>query len=239
MTKYLCCNIEIKQTNSRKIQLIAMPIKKNLDEISAIPIAYSSVTAYHTNKIEVGMKALISVLLIVTLGLLFTIRQAEAHGGAPIEEDICTTRLDHSLIHLSLYQPQVDPETEFCTGIPASGSAFLVIDLVDFELRAVPLSLKITEQKDGDEKTVLIELPPQAYPQGVIQLHPNFEKAGTYSATLSRNDGIEGHGSFSLIVGQGKAGIFESFPGFYLIFGLAVLAFIVSARRIIGLTPPN
>jgi len=171
------------------------------------------------------------VRLCFLIAILLSPTAANAHGGAAVEEDVCSRRLSHSLIHFALYQPQVDDKAEYCTGIPTTGPAFLVIDLVDFDLRTVPMSLQILEQTSDDTKKVLLELAPRVYPQGVIQTHPNFDKAGTYFAIVSRDDDDEVHSQFSLKVGEGRAGFLEKNPEFYLIFGLAAFVLLWSARR--------
>jgi len=166
----------------------------------------------------------IAIPLYILVFLFISIAGAHAHGGKPIEEDTCTRRLDRSLIHFSLYQPQVNDETEYCSDIPATGSAFLVIDLVDFDLRTTPMSLQILETTDDSGEKVLLDLAPQVYPRGVIQTRPYFAKAGTYVAVVKRGDDDHIHSQFQVRVGQGEASFLKQNPIFILIIGLAVLA---------------
>ena len=178
------------------------------------------------------MKRSFAITFYILVFFIVSVAGAHAHGGAPIEDDTCTRRLNHSLIHFSLYQPQVDDETEFCSDIPATGSAFLVIDLVDFELRKAPMSLQILGRTaDGDE-TLVLKLGPKLYPQGVIESKPFFAKPGTYVAIVKRGDDHTMHSHFSVRVGQDTASFIQKNPFFILIFGIAIFALAAPLRRL-------
>ena len=68
-----------------------------------------------------------------TLILLFSITLytgvATGHGNVPLEADNCVRNMAGSMVHLSTYQPQHDPEAEYCTKIPKEGRATWVLDL--------------------------------------------------------------------------------------------------------------
>ena len=68
---------------------------------------------------------------------------AAAHGKVTLETDACMRDMSGSMIHLSTYQPQHDPEAEYCSEIPKEGETYWVIDLVDQALRDMPIVVKI------------------------------------------------------------------------------------------------
>ncbi|OQW39741.1 MAG: hypothetical protein A4S08_05865 [Proteobacteria bacterium SG_bin4] len=68
---------------------------------------------------------------------------ATAHGKVNLETDACVRNMSGSMIHLSTYQPQYDPEAEYCTEIPKEGETYWVLDLVDQALRDMPIVIKI------------------------------------------------------------------------------------------------
>jgi len=70
---------------------------------------------------------------------------AAAHGKVTLETDACMRDMSGSMIHLSTYQPQHDPEAEYCSEIPKEGETYWVIDLVDQALRDMPIVVKLVE----------------------------------------------------------------------------------------------
>ncbi|MDV6340868.1 MAG: hypothetical protein EBU46_14510 [Nitrosomonadaceae bacterium] len=83
---------------------------------------------------------------------------AAAHGKVNLEADICMRNVSGSMVHLSTYQPQYDPEAEYCTEIPKEGETLWVLDLVDQALRDMPIVVKIvrgTGQALSDTVTTL------------------------------------------------------------------------------------
>ncbi len=66
-----------------------------------------------------------------------------AHGKVSLEADACVRNISGSMVHLSTYQPQHDPEAEYCTEIPKEGETLWVLDLVDQALRDMPIIIKI------------------------------------------------------------------------------------------------
>ena len=83
---------------------------------------------------------------------------ATAHGKVNLEADICMRNVSGSMVHLSTYQPQYDPEAEYCTEIPKEGETLWVLDLVDQALRDMPIVVKIvrgTGQALSDTVTTL------------------------------------------------------------------------------------
>jgi len=94
---------------------------------------------------------------------------AGAHGKVAMEQDSCMRRAgDNSMVHLSAYQPQIEPNAHYCTEIPNEGETFLVIDLVDQALRDMPVGIRIVRGTgDTDSETIKI-IKPVYHPDGVV-----------------------------------------------------------------------
>ena len=93
---------------------------------------------------------------------------AGAHGKVAMEEDSCMRRAgDNSMVHLSAYQPQIEPSAHYCTDIPNEGETFLVIDLVDQALRDMPVGMRIVRGNGEDSETIKT-IKPVYHPDGVV-----------------------------------------------------------------------
>lgn len=94
------------------------------------------------------------------------------------------------MVHLSAYQPQWAPKTEYCTEIPEEGDTFLVIDLIDPSLRTVPIGVQIikassTAPKDKDEEGQTVAYwKPTSHPDGIVRGEANLEK-GLYKLIVT------------------------------------------------------
>ena len=108
----------------------------------------------------------ISVAVLVFVAALYT-GAVFAHGKEALEDDSCMRRIGENMIHLSVYQPQIDEAGHYCTDIPASGNTVLVVDLVDPILREMPIGVKLLRgsSEDGD---VIANIRSNVYVDGVI-----------------------------------------------------------------------
>lgn len=107
-----------------------------------------------------------------------------AHGKVAMEDDNCVRRIGENMVHLSVYQPQVDKEGHYCTDIPKSGNAILVLDLVDPELRDIPVGLKIIKGSNATEGEAITSLRPALYEDGVISTQ-NILDPGRYLVLIT------------------------------------------------------
>ncbi len=107
-----------------------------------------------------------------------------AHGKVAMEEDNCMRRIGENMIHLSTYQPQVDKEGHYCTDIPKAGNAILVIDLVDPELRDIPVGVKVIRGSNATEGEAITSLRPALYEDGVISTQ-NVLDQGKYLVLIT------------------------------------------------------
>lgn len=94
---------------------------------------------------------------------------AGAHGKVAMEQDSCMRRAgDNSMVHLSAYQPQIEPSAHYCTEIPNVGETFLVIDLVDQALRDMPVGIRIVRGEGDTDSETIKTIKPVYHSDGVV-----------------------------------------------------------------------
>ena len=93
---------------------------------------------------------------------------AGAHGKVAMEQDSCMRRAGNSMVHLSAYQPQIEPSAHYCTEIPNVGETFLVIDLVDQALRDMPVGIRIVRGTGDTDSETIKTIKPAYHPDGVV-----------------------------------------------------------------------
>jgi hypothetical protein len=111
--------------------------------------------------VQIGISVLVLVMALHT-------HTAGAHGKVAMEEDSCMRRVGENMIHLSIYQPQIDEEGHYCTDIPKIGNTILVVDLVDPALREIPIGMKVIKGSKADEGETVAHIRPALYHDGVI-----------------------------------------------------------------------
>lgn len=72
-------------------------------------------------------------------------------------------------MHITLYQTQFDPVSEYCEEVPRVGSAFLVVDVTP-DLWERPLGVELLALDDGGEARLVRSLPFQVYERGVADM---------------------------------------------------------------------
>ncbi len=115
----------------------------------------------------------IAVFILITMLYTGTVG---AHGKVEMEDDSCMRRVGENMIHMSIYQPQVDIEGHYCTNIPQAGNAVLVIDLVDPALREMPIGIKIIKGSNEEGGEVIANMRPTMYQDGVINTQKMLEQ---------------------------------------------------------------
>ncbi|SEG20456.1 hypothetical protein [Nitrosomonas ureae] len=121
--------------------------------------------------------------LVITFFSLFYINAVFAHGRVSLESDICVRNMGGSMVHLSTYQPQYDPEAEYCTEIPQAGEFFWVLDLVDDALRNMPIIIQLVTGSENDDSKTLISFNSKNHPDGVIKGEFNLNE-GDYTMRI-------------------------------------------------------
>lgn len=82
--------------------------------------------------------------------------------------------------------------TSYCRSIPRTGTVFFTADLIDEDLREMPISLRLVEQKPTDDsKTsdysdshILTNVNARIYSQGTIETQVFIDKKGHYALYL-------------------------------------------------------
>ena len=129
---------------------------------------------------------LLLAALLATVGWLST--DAWAHrGGGP--NDPCERKVQNSLIHITLYQPQFDPDAEYCDQIPRAGNTVLVVDVLGDNLRQLPLGVQVVANDDSSSHRVVFSLPPKIYRRGVADAQVILDSGGAYITEISLGEG--------------------------------------------------
>jgi cytochrome oxidase Cu insertion factor (SCO1/SenC/PrrC family) len=109
---------------------------------------------------------------------------AYAHKfGGP--NDPCERKLGAALIHITLYQPQFDPDAEYCDEVPREGNTVFVLDTLGEELRRVPIGVRIFAIGRDGSKHLAVSLAPAVYRRGVVDTQVNLAEGFAYLATVS------------------------------------------------------
>ncbi len=106
--------------------------------------------------------------------------------------DPCQRQLGASLIHLTLYQPQFDPDAEYCDEVPRAGKTIMVVDVSPGELRQVPLGLEVVATTDAGPPRTLLAVPPQVYRLGVADVEVTLTAGSDYVARVLVDRGTGG-----------------------------------------------
>ena len=111
---------------------------------------------------------------------------AVAHEGMDLEVDPCVRWVGESAVHFNAYQPQYELKAQYCTDIPKTGDTFFVVDLVDPELRNVPVGLQIVKGSGSNEAEVqtVADWGPNHHPTGVVSGHTTLEE-GLYKVIIT------------------------------------------------------
>ncbi|MDD5559165.1 hypothetical protein [Candidatus Methylomirabilis sp.] len=160
------------------------------------------------------MKYLIS-LCCATLLLVAWTSQARAHGGEGMggmdKMDACVQRKGHYAVHFAAYQQQYGESAigmlqevgseklkrefqSYCEGLPKTGKMAITFDLLNEEMRGLPVSIQIVaadeahgkghEDGDGAHSHAIVSLPPTVYRDGSIRLTADIPTAGHYKAIM-------------------------------------------------------
>ena len=121
---------------------------------------------------------------LAALGILVVASGAFAHGGSTIDRDPCVQKTGNWLVHFTVYEPELDPAGEYCRDVPKAGPMIVVFDLVDLELRKLPMDLQIVKLADGGQEPVH-HVPAVAYPNGVLNTELTVAEPGRYAAILT------------------------------------------------------
>jgi hypothetical protein len=125
-------------------------------------------------------------MVLIFLAALDNPGVASAHGTTSGEDDPCLRRVGERVVHFSAYQPQYELRGQYCTDIPKEGDTFLVVDLVDPELRSEPIGMRVTKGNGSNaaEDQIVADFRPSTHPDGVLRGEVRLDE-GMYTVTIS------------------------------------------------------
>lgn len=103
--------------------------------------------------------------------------------GGP--NDPCEKKIGASLVHITLYQPQFDPDAEYCEEVPREGDTVLVVDTLGDEIRKLPIGVEVIAIGGSQPPRALLSVPPQVYRRGVADVQVNLTADRRYLARVS------------------------------------------------------
>lgn len=121
---------------------------------------------------------------LAALAVALSASAASAHGGATIDRDPCVQKTGNWSVHFTVYEPDLDPSGEYCADVPKAGPMIIVFDLVDQELRKIPIDLQVVKL-DGEASTPVKHVAPKPYPGGVVNAEFTVDSPGRYAAILT------------------------------------------------------
>lgn len=127
------------------------------------------------------------ILLTLAVGWLWQgVAFAHRFGGP---NDPCERKIGNSLIHITLYQPQFDPDAEYCDQIPRAGNTVLVVDVLGDDLRRLPLGVKVLAGGASENRRTVLSLPPTVYRRGVADAQVFLDDGSAYVTEISLGEG--------------------------------------------------
>ena len=127
-----------------------------------------------------------SATVLILVATLYHPGVAAAHGGTDMEQDPCMRQAGESMVHFSAYQPQYELKGQYCTEIHKEGDTFLVVDLVDPELRSEPVGMRVVKgngSKEADDQ-IVADVRPSTHPDGVLRSEVRLDE-GLYTVIIA------------------------------------------------------
>ncbi|MBZ0169574.1 hypothetical protein MELA_00435 [Candidatus Methylomirabilis lanthanidiphila] len=160
------------------------------------------------------LKHLMSLCFAMLLLIAWT-SQARAHGGEGMggmdKMDACVQKKGHYTVHFAAYQQQYGESAlgmlqevgsaqlkrefqSYCEGLPKTGKMAITFDLLNEEMRGLPISVQIVkadeeqgkahEEGHGAHSHTIASLPAKVYHDGSIRLTADIPVAGHYKAIM-------------------------------------------------------
>jgi hypothetical protein len=137
----------------------------------------------------IASRKFFSIVILATAGWMMT-AEAWAHRDRG-PDDPCRRQLGASLLHLTLYQPQFDPDGEYCDEVPRAGKTIMVVDVTAGELRQVPMSIEVVATGDSGESRTILALPAKIYRWGVADTEVTFKAGSDYVVRVVLEQGAD------------------------------------------------
>src|SRR2546428_13760792 len=134
-------------------------------------------------------RSFLYIVILATSGWMVT-SEVWAHRDR-FPDDPCRRQLGASLLHLTLYQPQFDPDAEYCNEVPRAGKTVMVVDVSAGELRQVPLSLEVVAASDSAQWRPILSVPAKIYRRGVADAEVTLTAGSDYVARVVLEPGAD------------------------------------------------
>ncbi len=144
--------------------------------------------------------------VLFAIGILYP-AQVQAHGGLSMAEDLCILKIGPYNMHFTGYQPRQTQETQFCEDIPEIGYTVVVLDYLEYELRALPTEVRIIRDTGSEQDLAaitILHIPPKVYPGGSVDFEYTFDKPGKFVGLVMVGDEQEHVSRFPFSVGEPK-----------------------------------
>src|SRR5271163_2477632 len=129
-----------------------------------------------------------AAVTVIVVWLLQGVAFAHKFGGP---NDPCERKIGASLIHITLYQPEFDPDAEYCDQIPRAGNTVLVVDVLGDEQRRIPMGLRVLDTRAANSPRTVLWIPPAVYRRGVADAQFTLDGGGSYVTQLVLGDGAD------------------------------------------------
>lgn len=137
--------------------------------------------------IRVKSQLLSLVTVAVAVGWLWQGAALAHRFGGP--NDPCERKIGSSLIHITLYQPQFDPDAEYCDQVPRAGNTVVVVDVLGDELRSQPIGVQILANQESAPNQIVLSVPPKVYRRGVVDAQVILDDDNSYTTQISLGEG--------------------------------------------------
>ena len=142
-------------------------------------------------------------LLLIIFCCSFLSQTVLAHGGVAIEDDMCVLKAGPYIMHFTGFQPEQTQSEEFCEDIPNVGSAIIVLDYIDKQLRDMAVDFRIIEDvndignyatlddlgsETDIERNTVYYLPSMLRRTGSFNVEYNFTEPGRFIGMVKVDD---------------------------------------------------
>lgn len=108
----------------------------------------------------------------------------------------CLITNDFYAVHLTTYQIPAEVSNDavkgglkpYCQELPNAGRTYITLDLLDRDVRDVPMTVRVQQERDDGPPLILSELPRRAYPAGVVEAVADLPGPGRYRVVLEMGE---------------------------------------------------
>lgn len=108
----------------------------------------------------------------------------------------CLITNDFYAVHLTAYQVPAEVSSDavkgglkpYCQELPNAGRTYITLDLLDRDVRNVPMTVRVQQERDDGPPSILSELPRRTYPAGVVEAVADLPGLGRYRVVLQMGE---------------------------------------------------